>query len=101
MLPQWISSAHRNTAYTTQSKNHSKYEKYIIIMHADMNILYTWKVWIIPVIICGSAAWHLTVATALVCPDNVCTLALVLTSQIYKTSTQYHQWKQVLLSSGR
>lgn len=39
---------------------------------------------IIPVIICGSAAWHLTVATAFVCPDKVCTLALVLTSQICK-----------------
>lgn len=49
------------------------------------------KVWILPVIICGSAAWHLTVATAFVCPDNVCTLALVLTSQIYKkTHTHTH-----------
>jgi len=36
----------------------------------------------IPVIICGSAAWHFTVATAFVCPDSVCTLAFVLTSQI-------------------
>ena len=39
MLPQKISSAHRNTVYTTQSKSHSKYEKYIIIMHSDMTIL--------------------------------------------------------------
>jgi hypothetical protein len=39
---------------------------------------------IVPVMICGSAAWHLTVATAFVCPDKVCTLALVLTSQICK-----------------
>lgn len=38
----------------------------------------------IPVIICGSAAWHFTVATAFVCPDSVCTLAFVLTSQIYE-----------------
>lgn len=41
---------------------------------------------IIPVIICGSAAWHFTVATAFVCPDNVCTLAFVLTSQIYEST---------------
>lgn len=40
----------------------------------------------IPVIICGSAAWHFTVATAFVCPDSVCTLAFVLTSQIYEVT---------------
>lgn len=34
----------------------------------------------LPVMICGSAAWHLTVATVLVWPDSVCTLALVLMS---------------------
>lgn len=34
----------------------------------------------LPVTICGSAAWHLTVATVLVWPVSVCTLALVLMS---------------------
>lgn len=45
----------------------------------------------IPVIICGSAAWHFTVATAFVCPDSVCTLAFVLTSQIYEFTVNRSQ----------
>lgn len=45
----------------------------------------------IPVIICGSAAWHFTVATAFVCPDSVCTLAFVLTSQIYEFTVSQSQ----------
>lgn len=34
----------------------------------------------LPVMTCGSAAWHLTVATVLVWPVSVCTLAFVLMS---------------------
>lgn len=37
-------------------------------------------VWYLPVMICGSAAWHLTVATVLVWPVSVCTFAFVLMS---------------------
>lgn len=52
----------------------------------------TWEIMpIIPVIICGSAAWHFTVATAFVCPDSVCTLAFVLTSQIYEFTVNKSQ----------
>ena len=75
--------------------------KSIIITHSDMNIPSTWKELLIPVIICGSAAWHLTVATALVCPDNVCTLALVLTSQIYKDTTDTLSKRIDIHNSGR
>lgn len=44
--------------------------------------------WTLPVTTCGSAAWHFTVATAFVCPESVCTLAFVLTSQIYEITVK-------------
>lgn len=40
----------------------------------------------LPVMICGSAFWHFTVATVLVWPVSVWTLALVLISQTWQQS---------------
>lgn len=42
----------------------------------------------LPVMTCGSAAWHLTVATVLVWPVSVCTFAFVLMSHTCKDSQQ-------------
>lgn len=53
----------------------------------------------LPVMICGSAAWHLTVATVLVWPVSVCALAFDLMSHTCadrrkKTNLVTFTWKQ-------
>lgn len=53
----------------------------------------------VPVMTWGSAAWHLTVATVLVCPLSVCTLALVLMSHTCKAAKCDSSTIQIQLST--